>query len=267
MTTINENETVYGAPSPPPTIKTEEQIDDNRRQENEDFLKTELAKNQRDIEIIQDVDATNKADQIKSLVVPVDGELRTTNEEITSSDYTKSNHNKPQHPLVDPNVLRVMQEIVRNANAFVNEPNPNLPEITFEDNSTPPKDPPKIKNPTLQEILTEPDEQQVIREMVRIKEELVPRTAEEIGLVFPERTGIRSEDGRSYDDYLDTLQQIRPDLFIDEEDEYVEPNEMNALILINIETTSNDPMYVIAQPDVQVILPPIEPTIPNLCSS
>ena len=87
-----------------------------------------MAKNQRDIEIIQDIDAKNKSDQIKSLVVPVDGELPTTNEEITSSDYTKSDHQKR---FVDPNVLRVMQEIVRNANAFVNEPDPNLPQITF----------------------------------------------------------------------------------------------------------------------------------------
>ena len=38
---------------------------------------------------------------------------------------------------------------------------------------------------------------------------------------------------------------------------------MNALVPINIETTSNDPMDVVAQPDVQVILPPIEPPIPN----
>ena len=222
-----------------------------------------MAKNQRDIEIIQDIDAKNKADQIKSLVVPVDGKLPTTNEEITSSDYTKSDHNDPQHPLVDPNVLRVMQEIARNANVFVNEPDPNLPQITFEDNSTPSKDPPKIKKPTLQEILTEPDELQVIREMVKIKEELVPPAAEEIGLVFPERTGNRSVDERNYDDYLDTLQQIRPDLFIDEEDDYVEPNRMNALVPINKETTSNDPMDVVAQPDVQVILLPIGLTIPN----
>ena len=38
---------------------------------------------------------------------------------------------------------------------------------------------------------------------------------------------------------------------------------MNALVPINIETTSNDPMDVVAQPDVQVILLPIGPTIPN----
>ena len=88
-------------------------------------MKTELAKRDRDIEIIQDIDAKNKVDLIKSLVAPVDGELPTTNEEVTSSDYTKTDHNEPQQHLVDPNVLRVMQEIVRNANAFVNEPDPN----------------------------------------------------------------------------------------------------------------------------------------------
>ena len=99
--------------------------------------------------------------------------------------------------------------------------------------------------------------------MVKIKEKLVPPAAEEIGLAFPERTGIRSVDERNYDDYLDTSQQIRPDLFIDEEDDYVEPNGMNALVPINVETTSNDTMDVVARPDVQVTLPPIVPTIPN----
>ena len=230
-------------------------------------MKTELAKRDRDIEIIQDIDAKNKVDLIKSLVAPVDGELPTTNEEVTSSDYTKTDHNEPQQHLVDPNVLRVMQEIVRNANAFVNEPDPNLPQITFEDNSTPLQPPPPIiKKPTLQEILTEPDEKKVITELVKVKDEvepLVPPTAEETGLVFPERTGIRSVDERNYDDYLDTLQQIRPDLFVDEDDDYIEPNTMNALVPAGVQPTSNDPVDVVAQPDVQVIIPPVPSVIPN----
>ena len=216
-------------------------------------MKTELAKRERDIEIIQDIDPKTKVDLIKSLVVPVDGELPTTNEEITSSDFTKTNNNEPQQPLVDPNVLRMMQEIVRNANAFVNEPDPNLPQITFDDNPTPPQPPPRVKKPSLQEILTESDEKKVITELQKVKDEVVlppapPPAAEEIRLDFPERTGIRSLDEINYEEHLDTLQQIRPDLFIDEEDDYVEPN---------VQPTSSDPMDVTAQPDVQVIIPPL----------
>ena len=46
----------------------------------------------------------------------------------------------------------------------------------------------------------------------------LPPTAEEIGLVFPERMGIQSVDDKNYDDFLDTLQQIRPDVFISDDD-------------------------------------------------
>ena len=48
---INQDQTDYGRSSPRPTIKTEEEIDNDIIQENKDFLKTELAKNERDIQI------------------------------------------------------------------------------------------------------------------------------------------------------------------------------------------------------------------------
>ena len=114
--------------------------------------------------------------------------------------------------------------------------------------------------------MTEPDEKKVITELVKVKDEVEPSvspTAEEIGLVFPERTGIRSVDERNYDDYLDTLQQIRPDLFVDEDDDYIEPNTMKALVPAGVQPTSNDPMDVVAQPDVQVFIPPVPSVIPN----
>ena len=41
---------------------------------------------------------------------------------------------------------------------------------------------------------------------------------EDIGLVPPERTGIQEVDDKNYDEYLDTLQQIRPDLFISDDE-------------------------------------------------
>ena len=66
---------------------------------------------------------------------------------------------------MDPGVLKVINEIVRNANAFVNELDPSLPAITLSDKNNPPKPPPKVKLPTLQDILTEPDEADVASQL------------------------------------------------------------------------------------------------------
>ena len=98
-----------------------------------------------------------------------------------------------------------------------------------------------ITQPDLQDIITkdEPD----LNDLVKIKDEiadvidipnqadiiskpdlinippnnLVP-TPEDIGLVPPERTGIQEVDDKNYDEYLETLQQIRPDLFISDDE-------------------------------------------------
>ena len=47
---------------------------------------------------------------------------------------------------------------------------------------------------------------------------LIPNP-EDIGLIPPVPTGNKEQDEKDYNDYLDTLQQIRPDLFISEDDE------------------------------------------------
>ena len=47
---------------------------------------------------------------------------------------------------------------------------------------------------------------------------LIPNL-EDIGLIPPVPTGNRETDKRNYNEYLDTLQQIRPDLFISEDEE------------------------------------------------
>ena len=61
---INEDETEYGQPSPPPFPKTEEQIDYERKEETKEYLKTELAKKERDFEIIRDINAENQVELI-----------------------------------------------------------------------------------------------------------------------------------------------------------------------------------------------------------
>ena len=159
-----------------------------------------------DSEIICDINEKEQVDLIKSAFVPKDVQL--TNEEITSADYTKTDNNEPVQPTLDPNILRIMQEIVFNANAFANEPDPQpLLQITLDENE-PPKAPPIIKTePTLQEILTEPEENDVVTELVKVKDEVLPEP-EPIRLDFPEQTGIRSVDKRNYQEWLDTLEVI-----------------------------------------------------------
>ena len=253
---INGDKTEYGRPSPPPFPKTEQQVDDNRIEETKENLKTELAKNQRDFEIIDGINAKNKVDLIKSAIVPIDGEL--TNEEIISADYTKMDNNEPLKPTLDPTILKIMQEIVRNSNAFVNETNSEvLPQITFDENE-PPKPPPKIKTePTLQEILTEPEESDVVTELVKVKNEVMPES-ESICLDFPEQTGIRSVDKRNYQEWLDTLEVIRPDLFIDKEDNYTDEPQVNILVPTDItDGLSNvNEKDIVAQPKVETIILP-----------
>ena len=47
---------------------------------------------------------------------------------------------------------------------------------------------------------------------------IIPNPSD-IGLIPPVPTGNKEADEKNYDDHLDTLQQIRPDLFISEDDE------------------------------------------------
>ena len=58
---------------------------------------------------------------------------------------------------------------------------------------------------------------------------LIPNPAD-IGLIPPVPTGNKEVDDKNYDDYLDTLQQIRPDLFTSEDDE--SDNDINEPIVV-----------------------------------
>ena len=222
---INEDETDYSRRSPPPFPSTEEQIHYERRENTKKYLNTELAKRERGFETIREINAENQVELIRSAIDPLDGQI--ANDTITSADYNRTDNNEPLPPQVDPGVLKVINEIVRNANSFVNESDSNLPTITLSAVNNPPKAPPKLKKPTLQDILMEPNEEDVISQLQAVKEEVKQK---EIYLKFPEKTGIASIDEKNYEEYLYTLEAIRPDLFIYEEDNYVEPSAINALV-------------------------------------
>ena len=72
----------------PPTVKNEEEIDEDRKEWNKQFLQGELAKNERDFEITEDIEAKNKFDLIKDAIDPGDGIF--TNEETGHLDYTRT---------------------------------------------------------------------------------------------------------------------------------------------------------------------------------
>ena len=101
---INNNQTDFTPYFQIPVLKTEDKIDNDRIEQNKQFLEGELAKNERDFEIIDDIEAKNRHDLIKSAIDPGDGIL--TNEGITNLDYTKTERNEPAAPQLDPSVLR-----------------------------------------------------------------------------------------------------------------------------------------------------------------
>ena len=142
--------------------------------------------------------------------------------------------------------------------------------------------PPQIKpevisTPSLQDILTGEVkvEDDTLKDIQNVRDEVVT-------LDFPQQTGIRSVDEQNLDDYCDILQQIRPDLFIDEDDDvpdlsgmadledipdFPEISDLNSLIdtpsnvpymlaPTDVDIGSNDPADILADPNVTTIIPP-----------
>ena len=115
----------------------------------------------------------------------------------------------------------------------------------------------------------------VLKDLENVRDEV-------IRLDFPEQTGIRSLDEQNLDGYYDTLQQIRPDLFIDEDDDvpnfasipdledipdFPEIPDLNSLmdtpsnvpyllVPTDVDIGSNDPAEILADPNVTTIISP-----------
>ena len=107
---LNNDETDYRPYFQIPVLKTEDEIDAIRIQENADFLEGELAKNATDFEIAAEVEAQNKIDLIKSAIDPGDGII--TNEGVTLVDYNRTDRNEPAAPQLDPIALRRMENFL-----------------------------------------------------------------------------------------------------------------------------------------------------------
>ena len=76
-------------------------------------------------------------------------------------------------------------------------------------------------------------------------------------LTPPQKTGVKSVDDKNYEDYLKVLQIYRPDLFIDEEDNYVISTPKTEIIEIEdvVPPTPAKPIPVIPQENVKLPKP------------
>ena len=243
---LNNDKTNYTPRYNFPTVKTDEEAERDRKNENENYIATELVKKERDIQIIDDITKKNQKDLIRSIADPADGII--TNENVTSTDYTRNDNNEPVQPQLDPGILNVMEEMVKIISeqvAVIDSLQPPMPPLEEIPQNNPIQ---IITQPDLQDILTkdEPD----LTDIVKLKNEIAdvvsigdvpnipPFKGETTGeradtvnledvislppndlIPNPVPTGNKEVDDKNYDDYLDTLQQIRPDLFINEDDE------------------------------------------------
>ena len=186
-----------------------------------------------------------------------------TNENVTPSDWTRSDNNEPVQPQLDPGVINVMQEMVK----IMSE------QTAVLDSIRPPPQP--LVNPSNNpiQITTQPDLQDILTKetpdftnIIKLKDEIAdvistagtantqpfqsdtdvpdippywtenPDLYSEINLPsfvpdniipdiklnYPTPTGNPEIDQRNLDDYYDTLQQIRPDAFISEDEDDVD---------------------------------------------
>ena len=90
---LNNDKTDYTPRYNFPTVKTYEEAERDRKNENENYIATELVKKERDIQIIDDITKKNQKDLMRSIADPADGII--TNENVTSTDYTRNDNNEP----------------------------------------------------------------------------------------------------------------------------------------------------------------------------
>ena len=244
-----------------PTVKTNAETERDKISENKNDIATELVRKERDIQIIDDITKKDQKDLIRRITDPADGIL--TNENITPSDWTRSDINEPVQPQLDPGLINVMQEMVK----IMSEQTAVLDSIRPPPQplATPSNNPIQVTTQSdLQDILTKdtPD----FADILKVKDEIadvisttdvsntqpfqadtdasfippswneIPGVYSEINLPsfmpdniipdiklnYPTPTGNPEIDQRNLDDYYDTLQQIRPDAFISEDEDDVD---------------------------------------------
>ena len=102
-----------------------------------------------------------------------------------------------------------------------------------------------------------PTENEIFDDIVPPTVPLVTPKTEFIPDLTPPRTGIKSIDDKNYEDYVKVLQIYKPDLFIDEEDNYVIPTPKTEIIEIEdvVPSTPLKPIPLISQETVKLPKP------------
>ena len=210
---INNDTTDYTPINIVPTVKIEDEIDQNRLEWNRNFLATEIATRQRDLEIIDDIEAKNQVDLIRSAIDPTHGLV--TNEEVDQTDYNRTEHNEPLGSQLNPNVLNVMREIVETMSeqtAVIDAVYDNMPPLvdTTERKYTSPE----ILRPNLRDILAADATNELFSDEIK----------QEIDKIRQEATDlIRQKTGDEYSD-SETIPYAEPDEMSDTETiQYAEP--------------------------------------------
>ena len=254
---ISNDETNYIPEYVPPTVKTEEEIDENRLEWNRNFLATELAKKERGFEVIDDIEAKEQYDLIKDVIDPSDGLL--TNEEIDPTDYNRTIKNEPLAPQLDPNILNSMREVVNHMSDQVNSQADEMPAL---------EDVPEIKyepeediKPNLQDLLTNSEPEEIIEDFIDFKDEIKEEMAEVINEnVDPLETAMPEifqkgefDDTEFVSDYIPEFRSDQNRLDLD-----VRARTTHALVPTEIKIESEDLADILADPNVTTILPPIE---------
>ena len=257
---INNNQTDYTPYFQIPVLKTEDEIDNDRIEQNKQFLEGELAKNERDFEIIDDTEAKNRHDLIKSAIDPGDGIL--TNEYITNLDYTKTERNEPAAPQLDPSILSGIGIFLQGVNQEINsEPDTPMPELEWIPEATYVE--PAVVRPDLQDILTIENEtnDDAIEEIKNFKDEIQAEFDE----IFVKTEPPSQTDMIEISDNESKLSEM-PEIFSDEvfdhtelEDHYIPKTDNTyALIPTNIKVEDNaDLAEILANPNVNTIQPPL----------
>ena len=252
---IQNDQTDYTPYFEPPVVKTEEKIDEDRKEWNKQFLEGELAKNERDFEIIEDIEAKNKVDLIKDAIDPGDGIF--TNEETGHLDYTRTERNEPAAPQLDPSVLKGIGIFLQGMPQAVSEQTSDglpelryIPDVKYEE-------PEEIK-PNLQDILTQPEPEDFIEDIKNIKEEVKTELEDdENNDPLMQKMPEIFEDGE-FDD-TEFIQQYIPEFRSDQNrlDLDVRARTTHALVPTEIKVEDDDPAEILANPNVTTILPPI----------
>ena len=115
----------------------------------------------------------------------------------------------------------MIKEKIKNVSDQVNAEIEDVPALV----DAPSIAPEEFVRANLQDILTQTNDttDETLSDLKNVKDE--------IKLNFPEKTGIKSIDEKNLEDYYDVLQQIRLDLFIDEDSE--NPDDFNIPDLID----------------------------------